>query len=68
MSPEKTEIFGSELSKEKKPSNQLASNLDSIQKTLKIESEVFCHSRYCLCVSNLGIPCNCPFLKNKLKL
>lgn len=42
MSQEKIEIFESELSEERR--RQLASDFTTIQKALKVESEVFCHS------------------------
>lgn len=42
MSQEKIEIFESELSEERR--KQLASDFTTIQKALKVESEVFCHS------------------------
>lgn len=42
MSQEKIEIFESELSEERR--KQLVSDFTAIQKALKVESEVFCHS------------------------
>lgn len=45
MSQEKIELFESELSEERERKKQLTSDLNTVQKALKVESEVFCHSR-----------------------
>lgn len=46
MSQEKIEIFESELSEEGERRKQLTSDLNTVQKALKVDSEVFCHSGY----------------------
>lgn len=43
MSQEKIEIFESELSEERETKTQLTSNLNTEQRALEVESEVFCH-------------------------
>ena len=43
MSQEKIEIFESELSEEREGRKQLTSDLNTAQKALEVESEVFCH-------------------------
>lgn len=43
MSQEKIEIFESELSEETERKEHLTSNLNTEQRTLEVESEVFCH-------------------------
>lgn len=43
MSQEKIEIFESELSEERERKKQLTSNLNTEQRALEVESEVFCH-------------------------
>lgn len=60
MSQEKIEIFESELSEEREKKKQLTSDLNTVQKALKVESEVFCHLGCCFplfCIYNLGISC-----------
>ena len=44
MSQEKIEIFESELSEERERKKQLTSDLNTVQKALKVEREVFFHS------------------------
>lgn len=46
MSQENTDISESELAKEREGIRQLTSDLNTVQKALQVESEVFCHLGY----------------------
>lgn len=44
MSQEKIDVFESKLSEERERRKQSTSDLNTVQKALKVDSEVFCHS------------------------